>query len=32
MSTVDAGFYFVEHGHIPMPIGSLAAFEGSAPA
>jgi diacylglycerol O-acyltransferase / wax synthase len=32
MSTLDAGFYFVEHQNVPMHIGSLAIFEGPAPA
>ena len=32
MSTLDAGFYFVEHENVPMHIGSLAVFEGPAPA
>jgi diacylglycerol O-acyltransferase / wax synthase len=32
MSTLDAGFYFVEHENVPMHIGSLAIFEGPAPA
>ena len=32
MSTLDAGFYFVEHQNVPMHIGSLAVFEGPAPA
>ncbi len=31
MSTLDAGFYFVEHQNVPMHIGSLAVFEGPAP-
>jgi len=31
MSTLDAGFYFVEHPGVPMHIGSLAVFEGPAP-
>src|SRR5215813_5276021 len=31
MSTLDAGFYFVEHENVPMHIGSLAVFEGPAP-
>jgi diacylglycerol O-acyltransferase len=32
MSTLDAGFFFVEHENVPMHIGSLAVFEGPAPA
>ena len=32
MSTLDAGFYFVEHQNVPMHIGSLAVFDGPAPA
>ncbi len=32
MSTLDAGFYFVEHENVPMHLGSLALFEGPAPA
>src|SRR6185437_1763732 len=32
MSTLDAGFYFVEHSNVPMHIGSLAVFEGPAPS
>ncbi|HUC57674.1 MAG TPA: wax ester/triacylglycerol synthase family O-acyltransferase [Streptosporangiaceae bacterium] len=32
MSTLDAGFYFVEHRNVPMHIGSLAVFEGPAPS
>ena len=32
MSTLDAGFYFVEHQNVPMHIGSLAIFDGPAPA
>ncbi len=32
MSTLDAGFYFVEHENVPMHIGSLAVFDGPAPA
>src|SRR5215469_347215 len=31
MSTLDAGFYFVEHANVPMHLGSLAVFEGPAP-
>src|ERR1022692_3700760 len=31
MSTLDAGFFFVEHENVPMHIGSLALFEGPAP-
>jgi diacylglycerol O-acyltransferase len=32
MSTLDAGFYFVEHPGVPMHIGSLAVFEGPVPS
>ncbi len=32
MSTLDAGFFFVEHQNVPMHMGSLAVFEGPAPA
>lgn len=32
LSTLDAGFYFVEHENVPMHIGSLAIFEGPAPS
>lgn len=32
MSTLDAGFYFVEHENVPMHIGSLVVLEGPAPA
>ncbi len=32
MSTLDAGFFFVEHENVPMHLGSLAVFEGPAPA
>ena len=32
MSTLDEGFYFVEHENVPMHIGSLAVFDGPAPA
>ena len=31
MSTLDAGFYYVEHDNVPMHLGSLALFEGPAP-
>jgi diacylglycerol O-acyltransferase / wax synthase len=31
MSTLDAGFYFVEHRNVPMHLGSLATFDGPAP-
>ncbi|HUY48451.1 MAG TPA: wax ester/triacylglycerol synthase family O-acyltransferase [Streptosporangiaceae bacterium] len=31
MSTLDAGFFFVEHENVPMHLGSLALFEGPAP-
>jgi WS/DGAT/MGAT family acyltransferase len=32
MSTLDAGFFYVEHQNVPMHIGSLAVFEGPAPS
>jgi diacylglycerol O-acyltransferase / wax synthase len=32
MSTLDAGFFFVEHENVPMHLGSLAVFEGPAPS
>ncbi len=32
MSTLDAGFYFVEHENVPMHIGTLTVFEGPAPS
>ena len=32
MSTLDAGFFFVQHQNVPMHMGSLAVFEGPAPA
>jgi hypothetical protein len=32
MSTLDAGFFFVEHKNAPMHLGSLMVFEGPAPA
>jgi WS/DGAT/MGAT family acyltransferase len=32
MSTLDAGFFFVEHDNVPMHIGSVAVFEGPMPA
>src|ERR1017187_4779609 len=32
MSALDAGFFFVEHENVPMHLGSLAMFEGPAPA
>ena len=31
MSTLDAGFFFVEHENVPMHLGSLAVFDGPAP-
>ena len=31
MSTLDAGFFFVEHKNVPMHPGSLTVFEGPAP-
>jgi diacylglycerol O-acyltransferase / wax synthase len=32
MSTLDAGFFFLEHDNVPMHVGSVAVFEGPAPA
>ena len=32
MSTLDAGFFFVEHKNVPMHLGSLMVFEGPVPA
>jgi WS/DGAT/MGAT family acyltransferase len=32
MSTLDAGFYFVEHRNVPMHLGSVVIFEGPAPS
>ena len=32
MSTLDAGFFYVEHGNVPMHLGSLALFKGPAPS
>ena len=32
MSTLDAEFYLAEHGNVPMHIGSVAVFDGPAPA
>ena len=32
MSTLDAGFFHVEHDNVPMHFGSLALFEGPAPS
>ncbi len=32
MSTLDAGFFFVEHENVPMHLGALAVFEGPAPS
>ena len=32
MSTLDAGFFYVEHANVPMHLGSLALFEGPAPS
>ena len=31
MSTLDAGFYFVEQENVPMHMGSLAVFQGPLP-
>jgi diacylglycerol O-acyltransferase len=32
MNTLDAGFFFAEHEHVPMHLGALAVFEGPAPS
>ena len=32
MSPLDAEFFFAEHGNVPMHIGSVAIFDGPAPA
>jgi diacylglycerol O-acyltransferase / wax synthase len=32
MSAVDAGFYYIEDENVPMHVGSVAVFEGPAPA
>jgi WS/DGAT/MGAT family acyltransferase len=32
MSTLDAGFFYVEHDNVPMHLGSLALFQGPAPS
>jgi len=32
MSSLDAGFFFVEHANVPMHLGSLAVFEGPPPS
>jgi diacylglycerol O-acyltransferase len=32
MTTLDAGFFFVEHANVPMHLGALAVFEGPAPS
>jgi hypothetical protein len=32
MSTLDAGFFFVEHKNVPMHLGSLMVCEGPAPS
>src|SRR5215469_4376566 len=32
MSTLDAGFFFVEHENVPMHLGALSVFEGPAPS
>jgi diacylglycerol O-acyltransferase / wax synthase len=32
MSTLDAGFFFVEHQNVPMHLGSVAVFTGPAPS
>ena len=31
MSTLDAEFFFAEHGDVPLHIGSVAVFDGPAP-
>jgi diacylglycerol O-acyltransferase / wax synthase len=31
MSTLDAEFFYAEHGNVPMHIGSVAVFDGPAP-
>src|SRR5207237_827239 len=32
MSTLDAGFYFLENENTPMHVGSVSVFEGPAPS
>jgi len=32
MNTLDAEFFFAEHDHVPLHIGSVAVFEGPAPS
>jgi WS/DGAT/MGAT family acyltransferase len=32
MSTLDAEFFFAEHGNVPLHMGSVATFDGPAPA
>lgn len=32
MSTLDAGFYLVDHVNVPMHMGSVAIFDGPAPS
>src|SRR5215468_10358216 len=32
MSTLDAGFFFVEDENTPMHVGSVAVFEGPSPS
>jgi diacylglycerol O-acyltransferase / wax synthase len=32
MSTLDAGFYLVDHEYVPMHLGSVAVFDGPAPS
>jgi WS/DGAT/MGAT family acyltransferase len=32
MSTLDAGFFFIEHENTPMHVGSVAVFEGPSPS
>ena len=32
MNTLDAEFFFAEHEHVPLHIGSVVVFEGPAPS
>jgi diacylglycerol O-acyltransferase len=32
MSTLDAEFFFAEHDHVPLHMGSVAVFDGPAPS
>ena len=32
MNTLDAEFFFAEHDHVPLHIGSVAVFAGPAPS